>query len=153
MQELPNLPISKLETRSPCALMLSFSLEAQKMKDDLMSQHEVHLRVDRIDKRLRVSCAGLLELGSRRAFSAKDWRFYNQHIQYSHRTAKDFLSAPENWARIMAVTAHTDFKYVYVFLIVPQFDQAGQICRVGLLNYVPRVRLLLDNMPATLTVL
>jgi hypothetical protein len=86
-----------------CAVHLSFAIE-----DDydltgpakILSQEEVVRRVHWIDARLKVCCAGLLELHSSgpRHFYQNDCPFTdfgNRQIRYIHRTARDFLATRE----------------------------------------------------------
>jgi len=104
---------------------MSFTFEEDsQMKSEATGQilqAEVQRRIDRVDKRLRVSCGGLLGLSARRehgkpSTAALLYDDEDRKLQYVHRTAKDFLSQPENWERIVATTSETDFN-VYTSLM------------------------------------
>jgi hypothetical protein len=124
--ELPHLPAAPHESKPPSSLAISCTLEEDSQMNSEATgqilQAEVQRRIDRVDKRLRVSCAGLIELGARRREHGKPsntallYEDEDRKLQYVHRTAKDFLSQPENWGRIVATMSETDFN-VYTYLM------------------------------------
>lgn len=115
-----------------CALTLSFAIENSEQRAINMPAapilgDEVAKRVERIDKRLKVCCAGLLELSEENSASRDKSqegdktapllkRFGNVNIKYLHRTAKDFLDKDRIFASIQQATAETDFSIWYSLL-------------------------------------
>lgn len=111
---------------------MSFAIEdieerAINIPDNPISGHEVRRRVERIDKRLKVCCAGLIEL-SREAWACRNEpeedgktapildSFGNVSIKYLHRTAKDFSDTDTVYANIQQATAGTDSS-IWSFLL------------------------------------
>jgi NACHT domain len=78
-----------------CALRLAFAMgdkENLKVPWESVSEEEVIKMVEWIDSRLRICCAGLLEVSSNHQFNENYFgTFGNREIQYIHRTGRDFL--------------------------------------------------------------
>lgn len=108
-----------------CALTLSFAIEDTEEKAintpaTPISGNEAVKRVERIDKRLKVCCAGLLELSGETSAGRNESRedgkttpilesLGNISVKYLHRTAKDFLDNDQILVNIQQATAGTDF--------------------------------------------
>ncbi|KAE8446759.1 hypothetical protein EG329_011664 [Mollisiaceae sp. DMI_Dod_QoI] len=115
-----------------CALTLSFAIEdteerAINTPAMLISDDEIVKRVERIDKRLKVCCAGLLELSSKPSLCRNEpredgntttvlERSRKLSVKYLHRTAKDFLDNDQILANIQRATTGTNFS-VYSSLL------------------------------------
>jgi hypothetical protein len=96
-------------TQSLCALGLSFVMEGENPLPevqclDFLTPKEVSERVFEVDCRLKVCCSGLLEVSSLDQAYFKHQQsqdgvvlqsYGNTHIQYLHRTVKDFVESPE----------------------------------------------------------
>lgn len=120
LQKLKALPaFSQGSLPSFCALTLSFALEENESTTvnyptTLLLPAEVARRVGRVDKRLKVCCAGLLEFQSETRRSTENnnlvfWEHGNSAIQYIHRTASDFLLGQQIWSELLEATRPTDF--------------------------------------------
>lgn len=114
MHNFKFLPKIKTPQKQLCALTLSFALEEDdnsvvKHPTGLTTASKVIQRVERIDRRLKVCCAGLLEVSvpkNRELPPVVLPEFGNKPINYIHRTAMDFLHSPAVWQQIGdAVTA------------------------------------------------
>jgi hypothetical protein len=82
-------------------LHLSFAIEDDcdlKAPTQLLSMEEIDRRVGWIDVRLKVSCAGLLELPSVSGIGVGYFSSVSKHprVEYIHRTARDFLATRES---------------------------------------------------------
>jgi hypothetical protein len=100
--------------RNLCAIGVSFAEEPDpslvfKYQDDLLSEVEVQERVRRIDHRLRICCAGILELSSSDTKEMLQ-ELGNMRVEYIHRTARDFFDMPETRAKILKATENTGFE-------------------------------------------
>jgi len=100
--------------RNLCAIGVSFAEDPDpslvfKCRDELLSEVEVQSRVLRVDRRLRLCCAGILELSSSDTKEMLQERG-NMRVEYIHRTARDFLDTPETRTKILKATEDTGFE-------------------------------------------
>jgi hypothetical protein len=95
------------QVESLCAIDLSFAFEppsvAIKHPIKLLDDEEAFRRVDEIEHRLKVRCAGLLEIPTSHVDDALRWRKTaknagNTKIHWLHRTVKDFMQVADNQA-------------------------------------------------------
>jgi hypothetical protein len=95
------LALSNLSRNELCAIRLSFAIEedgdlAVSAPFKVMTEPEIVRRVARLDIRLKVCCAGLLEFSDVASGQHEKVRlegFGNRKVQYIHRTVKDFLES------------------------------------------------------------
>jgi hypothetical protein len=85
-----------------------------------LSKAEVQEKVDEMDHRLKVCCAGLLEMGGASP-REEPFRYYgrgdivpgaeygNRRVEYLHRSTKDYLDLPEAQQLLIAATNGTAF--------------------------------------------
>jgi hypothetical protein len=102
-----------------CTLTLPFALEESKSASikypmALLAPDKVVQRVERIEKRLKVCCSGLLEFPIEKIVTTKSRNLIlnehgNKQIQYIHRMALDFLSDNQVLQQLLDATRGTDF--------------------------------------------
>jgi hypothetical protein len=75
-----------------------------------LSQAEAQEKIDETDYRLKICCAGLLEMGNpTRGVVFKEAGYDNRRVEYLHRSTKDYLELPEVRQLLAAATLGTKF--------------------------------------------
>jgi hypothetical protein len=100
------------------ALVLSFALEDESgtltnSHPRISTQIEMKRLVDRIDKRLKVCCAGLLEfldVDCTEVYEDREIAAGNPQVWYIHRTASDFLDGEYASNKISEATSNINFR-------------------------------------------
>jgi len=107
-----------LQVEGLCAIDLSFALEdtstVLETPITLLKDDDVFHRVEEIECKLKVRCAGLMEiptpcLDDMLPGRRKSKRIGNTKVHWLHRTVKDFLEDEENQKALLKITGKAEF--------------------------------------------